>query len=91
MTNIEITTRAMAKQKEAKKYFTGKPCKRGKIAERIYKTRMCVKCSAEKAKERVKRDPAPNKERQKRYRERHKEKLRLRSERWRKDNAARML
>lgn len=76
----------MAKYSGLKRYFTGKPCKRGHIADRLYKNRMCVKCAAEKYPKYVKRNPLPNKERQKRYRERHKEKLRIRSAQWRQDN-----
>jgi hypothetical protein len=32
---------------KGKKYFTGKPCKRGHVAERLVSTRGCVECQRE--------------------------------------------
>jgi hypothetical protein len=40
---VEIITRAEAIQRGLKRYFTGKPCKHGHIAERLL-TRTCVEC-----------------------------------------------
>lgn len=40
---LEVMTRAEARAQGLKKYFTGKPCKRGHIAER-YVEGMCVPC-----------------------------------------------
>ena len=41
---MEIITKAEAKQKGLKRYFTGKPCKRGHISERIVSDRGCLMC-----------------------------------------------
>jgi hypothetical protein len=37
-------TRAEAKARGLKRYFTGKPCKRGHVCERIISNRRCVEC-----------------------------------------------
>ena len=41
----EIITRAEAKALGLKKYFTGKPCKNGHIAERFLSGYTCLECS----------------------------------------------
>lgn len=50
----QIITRAEAKALGLKRYFTGKPCKRGHVAERYSNDQSCVSCKAE--------DRAANKE-----------------------------
>lgn len=44
----EIVTRAEAKARGLKRYFTGKPCKRGHIDERSTKYVDCYQCGLEK-------------------------------------------
>jgi hypothetical protein len=41
---MKIITRIEAKQIGSKKYFTGKPCKRGHVCERTVHDRTCVEC-----------------------------------------------
>ena len=40
----EIITRADAIAKGLKRYFTGLPCKRGHVCERVVSTKTCVEC-----------------------------------------------
>ena len=44
---MEIITRKQAKELGLKRYFTGKPCKRGHVAERRVSSRRCLECAAE--------------------------------------------
>jgi hypothetical protein len=41
---MQIISRSEAKQQNLKRYFTGEPCKRGHIAERITAKSYCVEC-----------------------------------------------
>jgi len=41
---MEIITRAEAKEKGLKRYFTGKPCKHGHISERMVNNGGCLEC-----------------------------------------------
>jgi hypothetical protein len=43
-TNMQIISRAEAKAKGLKRYFTGKPCKHGHVAEREVFNATCVEC-----------------------------------------------
>ena len=43
-TDMQIISRAEAKAKGLKRYFTGKPCKHGHVAERQVFNATCVKC-----------------------------------------------
>ncbi len=40
-----IVTRAQAKAASLRRYFTGKPCKRGHIAQRLTSKSMCIECT----------------------------------------------
>ena len=42
---MDIISRKEAKQKNFKRYFTGKPCLRNHIAERLVSTKSCVECN----------------------------------------------
>lgn len=44
MAELKIISRKEAKNLGLKKYFTGKPCKNGHVAERNCNSRVCVKC-----------------------------------------------
>lgn len=44
----QIITRAEAKAQGLKRYFTGKPCKHGHVAERYLSTGQCVECLRER-------------------------------------------
>jgi hypothetical protein len=41
---MQIISRAEAKAKGLKRYFTGKPCKHGHVAERQVSNATCVEC-----------------------------------------------
>jgi len=41
----KIISRQEALAKGSKRYFTGKPCKRGHTSERLISTRVCIECS----------------------------------------------
>jgi hypothetical protein len=43
---VNIITRQEAKAKELTRYFTGKPCVHGHVAERLVKNKTCLTCSA---------------------------------------------
>lgn len=45
----ELATRAQARAAGATRYFTGKPCPQGHIAERIVSSKVCVDCNRERA------------------------------------------
>lgn len=41
---MQIITRKEAKEKGLKRYFTGKPCKHGHVAERVTSQAVCLEC-----------------------------------------------
>lgn len=41
---MEIISRSEAKEKGLKRYFTGKPCKKGHVSERYVSTAICCEC-----------------------------------------------
>lgn len=44
---MEIIQRAEAKERGLKRYFDGKPCRAGHIAERLVSSCQCVECRME--------------------------------------------
>jgi len=48
--NLQKLTRAEALQAGAKRYFTGQPCSKGHVAERLVSNFGCLECAAEKFK-----------------------------------------
>ena len=58
-TDMQIISRAEAKAKGPKRYFTGKPCKCGHVAERQVLNATCVDCQrAANKKSRLKKSAA---------------------------------
>jgi hypothetical protein len=49
MVEQQLVSRAWARRNHIDRYFTGKPCKRGHIAERITHSSSCVACQRESA------------------------------------------
>lgn len=93
--------RAAALEKGLTRYFTGRPCKHGHVAERSAKSGECITCSLarqakerinnpEKAREKDKRFYAKHREasiaRAREYREKYPELMAERSKRWRERN-----
>lgn len=52
-----IITRKEAKAQSLNRYFTGKPCKRGHISERMTDSGSCITCCRENERLRYKKDP----------------------------------
>lgn len=70
--NDKIITQQDAKAQGLKRYFTGKPCKHGHIAERLVSDSKCLKCAQEKLA---------------RWKENNKEKARRHSRLWKAKNS----
>lgn len=68
------------------RYFTGRPCKRGHIAERRVSGRCCVICSSEIAMKWAKENPDRTKEIVTGWNRKNKEKESARAREWRKNN-----
>lgn len=60
--HFELISRKEAAQRGLFRYYTGKPCKAGHVAERYVSNRNCVKCDAKKSwpreRQRGQRDPS---------------------------------
>ena len=48
---MQIISRKVAKSQGLKKYFTGKPCKRGHVVERHVSDKSCCQCRSDKSKQ----------------------------------------
>lgn len=68
---MNIITCKDAKAQGLKHYFTGVPCKRGHIAERITHNRACTVCDVDQRKKDFASHYQRNKEREKAYRRKH--------------------
>lgn len=69
----DVISRADAKQRGLKRYFTGEPCLRGHVAERLVSDKKCVKCSGIRRNERIEKRRKTDPEfARKRYRRNHK-------------------
>lgn len=66
MATLEIIGKARARAKGLTRYFLGKPCSNGHIAERYTKSGACCQCSKDRAKERSQRPEVKIKAAQKR-------------------------
>lgn len=87
MTNdIEIISRKEAKERGLKRYFTGKPCKHGHIAERLVSNSTCFECTAERQKEHSKQNKDKIAKRRKEYYNQNKDKLLERQKEYRSQN-----
>lgn len=71
----EIVTRKGAKARGLARYFTGKPCSRGHMAERSAAAGTCLACHAETQKQRRDADPAGTSEIKRKSRAKHAEKV----------------
>jgi len=76
---VDIVTRKEAKERWLPRYFTGKPCPHGHVAERWASTSRCVEC------DRKYREANPEKERERnrKYYEANREKERERHRKYR--------
>lgn len=70
-----MTLREKAKREGKTRYFTGEPCPRGHVSERMVSTRACKECLREKFRAWSKANPAKVVLQSQRYFERNKEKV----------------
>jgi len=84
---MEILGYSQAKEKGVPRYFTGKPCKHGHIAERRVADRGCVVCSSERTAQHRERNPNSSREVAKRYRQKHPERVKASKGRYNAENA----
>ncbi|MDT9046433.1 hypothetical protein RSW36_25115 [Escherichia coli] len=86
MTTPEIISRAEAKARGLKRFFTGKPCKRGHVAERAVGNKDCAACRREKSSNLRAANPEISRSYGERYRTNNPESERDRKARYRHDN-----
>jgi hypothetical protein len=86
-----IISRKEAMALGLKRFFTGKPCKRGHIAERTVCDHSCMKCVYENTRKRRAADPETARETQRRWRAANPERARKDSRRWYAENKDRIL
>ena len=101
MTKVQPQERAAALEKGLTRYFTGRPCKHGHVAERSAKSGECIVCSLARQAKWRRDNPDDVKEKHKRYYQKHREKniaktreysekyperIAARSKRWRERN-----
>lgn len=72
---MELITRAEAKARGLKRYFTNKPCKHGHVAERFVSGLSCVECGLIKQHEWNQRNPGRSRQLQQRWRSKHQTRL----------------
>jgi hypothetical protein len=83
---IAIITRANAKAAGLKRYFTGKPCKQGHIAETLVSSQTCCVCSAEKIKAWALNNPDRARAASRAYFAANRDRVKSRHKAWRADN-----
>lgn len=81
--SVEIVSRAAARSMGLKRYFSGKPCPKGHVAERYVAKANCVACDAARSGTEKKR------ERDRLYSAEHAEQKRLNAKEWREANPER--
>lgn len=87
--NRPIITRRQAKALGLKRYFTGKPCKRGHLAEWGTASGACLDCQYERDRRRYHQNPKKKRDRSRGWREQNTEKARETVRRWRDKNQER--
>jgi len=83
------STRAEAKKRGDKDYYTGKPCKNGHDAVRSVSEKKCYECKREGGRRRYKANPERANENSRRWREANPERTRENNRRWREANPER--
>ncbi len=94
---MDVITRQEAKERWLPRYFTGKPCPHGLVAERWASTCSCVECdrkyreaNPEKIREASRKfreaNPEKMRDRQRKYYEANREKIRERQRKYREAN-----
>lgn len=83
---MQIITHKEAKEKGLKRYYTGKPCKHGHVAERYTFYKDCVVCKNEYNKRWAKQNPEKHLQITKAWQSRNKEKVRTMARDYQKRN-----
>lgn len=65
---MQVVSKVFAKQHGHTRFFTGRPCSRGHVAERLVSNNACVECTKELQKTRYKANPDKGRERSRAYR-----------------------
>src|SRR5690606_5979493 len=73
-----------------KRYFTGNPCPRGHVAERLVSNSTCMECQREKANERAALNREPSRERARQWAQKNRERNSEKARQWEKDNPERL-
>ena len=73
---MDFISRKEAKERGLKRYFTGKPCKRGHVAERKINCSTCVECHKEQGRRYLNENRDKERERLRVYREENRERVR---------------
>jgi hypothetical protein len=87
---MEIISKAEARSKGFNKYFTGKPCKHGHIANRNM-SGICAECHNLRSSEWSKNNREKSRENGRVYYKNNKEKCRINCDRWNKENPEKVL
>ena len=84
---ITIVTLQEARLSGLVRYFTGKPCSKGHIDERLKSDRSCCACNREKQKLWAKQNPEKKAVKDKKYQVQNLEKFNARTKKWRDANS----
>lgn len=87
---IEIISVSEARARGLKRYFTGKPCPKGHVAERRTSNRACCECARIEVQNRASEDPERESMYRKSYYWRHREKNLAKGAKWRAKNQDRV-
>ena len=79
-------SRTEAQQQGLTRYFTGKPCARGHISERLTYNWVCAQCNLDHVKARYKKNPQKIINRAVQYNKNNPEKARLSQKKWKAEN-----
>lgn len=94
MADHEIISRAEAKARGLKRYFTGKSCVNGHVSERMLSGN-CIEChrrtATKRAADQRAKNPDKERERNARYHKNNADKIRERKARWRTENRDKVL
>jgi hypothetical protein len=83
---MNIITRKEAKEQGLKQYFTGQPCKRGHIANRLLSTGVCLECSKIRCLQFYYENVEYSRNRSKKYSQNNKDKTNSLKKRWKQSN-----
>jgi hypothetical protein len=80
MSQAEIITKAKAKDRGLKRYFTGRKCPRGHCAERLVSTGTCIECQKIFLKAYRKKHPEKTRAKRRAYREAHPDRVKRKND-----------